>query len=221
MVHIAPTQDFLNIDDIRNDILLLRNGEFRAVLEVTALNFALKSEQEQAAIVYQYQAFLNSLQFPIQIVVQSRQLDLTDYMLALQKQLEQSQSGLIRAQIAEYLDFIDRLITIGSIMEKHFYVVVPYISSGIRRHSIFQQLFKTNRVQIKEAEFVDAREKLVDRAEQIRSGLGGIGLSAKLMTTEQLITLIHNTYNPIGSGEASLHAPANNPNSTGQASPST
>lgn len=202
------TQHFLNISDIRDDILILKNGEFRQVLEVQALNFALKSEQEQAAIIYQYQSFLNSLQFPIQIVIQSRRLDLTHYMNDLQTKMNQTSNQLIRNQIADYLNFIGQLINLGNIMEKHFYVVVPYSDSGIRGRNIFGQLFKRETVRVDDKSFAAAQTRIADRTETIRGGLAGMGLAVNRLNREQIIQLLYSTYNPAEAGEVGLPTPA-------------
>lgn len=194
--HLPATQHFLNIADIRDDVLILRNGELRAALEVTALNFALKSEEEQAAIIYQYQAFLNSLQFPIQIVVQSRRLELTNYVTGLQNRISQTASPLMRNQIADYLDFIGRLITLGSIMEKHFYVIVPLATPAIRARNLFGQLLKRETIKISDKDLAEAKAKLVDRSGTLQSGLSGLGLSVRQLRSAEIQKLLHNTYNP-------------------------
>lgn len=202
----ASTQHFLHVADIKDNVLILRNAELRQVLQVTALNFALKSDQEQAAIVYQYQAFLNSLQFPVQIVIQSRQLDLTNYLNDLQRRLNQADSLLIRNQIADYIDFISQLTSLGSIMEKQFYVVVPLATSAIRARSFFGQLFKRETIAVSDQDFTAAKAKLVDRVELIRVGLASIGLLVRPLTSDEMIRLLYSTYNPIGAGE--IAAPA-------------
>lgn len=196
-----PTQHYLNISDIRDDVLILRNGELRQVLEVTALNFALKSEEEQAAIIYQYQALLNSLQFPVQILVQSRRLDLTRYLAGLQERMSQVTSPLIRNQIADYVDFIGRLINLGGIMEKKFYVVIPFATSSIHMRSLFGQLFKKETVEIPEKDLAAAKERLAERADTLRSALGGIGLRARPLAGEELKQVLYRTYNPVEAGE--------------------
>jgi hypothetical protein len=199
------TQHFLNISDIRDDILILKNGEFRQILEVQALNFALKSEQEQAAIIYQYQAFLNSLQFPVQIIIQSRRLDLTNYLNDLKIRMDQSTNQLIRAQIADYLSFIGQLINLGNIMEKHFYVVVPYSDPGTRGRNLFTQLFnKKEAVQVEDKVFATVTTKMNDRTESIRSGLASIGLGVGKLNRDQIIRLLYSTYNPVEAGEVAL-----------------
>ncbi len=191
------TQHFLNIADIRDDVMILRNGELRQVLQVTAFNFALKSEEEQAAIIYQYQAFLNSLQFPIQILIQSRQLDLTRYLTNLQGLLSKTSSPLMRNQIADYIEFVSRLISLGNIMEKHFYTIIPLATPAIRARSLFGQILRRETVRINDKDLASAKIKMAERVDTIRSGLGSLGLGASLLGTEQLKQLLYNTYNPV------------------------
>ncbi len=200
----SPTQHYLNLADIKDGCLVLRNGEVRQVLIVSALNFALKSEQEQSAIIYQYQAFLNSLPFSIQIVVQSRQLDLTTYLAKLKTQAEQTTNLALKAQMLEYLDFVGRLVTLGNIMEKRFYVVIPYATAAARTRSLFGQLLKRQTVFIEEAEFKVAKAKLDERAESIRQGLGSMGLVANVATKEEVAKMLYQTYNPIETGEVAV-----------------
>lgn len=200
--HGAPaTQHFLNVSDIRDDVIVLRNGELRQVISVTALNFALKSEEEQAAIIYQYQAFLNSLQFPIQILIQSRRLDLTQYLIQLQGRMSQATSPLIRNQIADYIDFINRLISLGAIMEKHFYIVVPLATSAIRARGFLGQIFKKETIEISDKDLAEAKVRLADRTATIRSGLAGLGLQVKPLATDDLKQLLYTTYNPLEAGK--------------------
>lgn len=203
----VSTQHYLNIADIKDNILVLRNGELRQVIEVIALNFALKSEQEQSAIVYQYQAFLNSLQFPMQLLVQSRRLDLTRYLGSLEERINQAPSPLIKAQITDYLDFVSRLISLGNIMEKHFYVVVPYTHPGIRSRNLLGQFFRREIVHVNEKDLADAKEKLADRVELIRSSLATMGLTATVLSGEQVVKLLYSSYNPTEAGEIAMQPP--------------
>lgn len=197
----AASQHFLNVADIRDGILILRNGELRQVIEITSLNFALKSEEEQSAIIYQYQAFLNSLQFPIQILIQSRQLDLTRYLVQLQERMSQTTNLLMRNQIADYVDFISRLIGLGQIMEKRFYVTIPLATSAIRARSLVGQLFKKETVAISDQDFEKAKGLIADRTNTIVSGLSGMGLMVTPLTSDQLKRLLYTTYNPVEAGE--------------------
>ncbi len=203
----ATTQHYLNIADIREDVLILKNGEFRQILEIQALNFALKSEQEQAAIIYQYQAFLNSLQFPIQILVQSRRLDLTKYLADLRGKGQSTNNQLMRAQISDYLDFISRLISLGNIMEKHFYVIVPYASPSIRGGNIVGQLLKRDTVSMTDKQFTEGREKLIDRTAGVQSGLASLGLAVTPLAGDQIVKVLYSTYNPVEADEATFTPP--------------
>lgn len=197
----ASTQHYLNVADIRDDVVILRNGELRQVLEVTALNFALKSEQEQAAIIYQYQAFLNSLPHPVQLLVQSRRLDLTTYLNELRGKMQQSTSELMRVQTADYLDFISRLISLGNIMEKHFYVIIPYANPSIRSRNLFSSLLRKETIDLDEKSFASAKTHLAERTESVRAGLSSIGLNVIQLTSDQLTELLYSTYNPEEAGE--------------------
>ena len=122
------TQQFLEIEQIKEGVILLRNKAMRGVFMVSSLNFALKSEEEQKAIIYQFQSFLNSLDFPLEIVVQSRRLNITGYLDKL-KELEQRQENeLLKIQTAEYQKFIKDLIAGGAIMTKNFFVISSFYS---------------------------------------------------------------------------------------------
>lgn len=196
----ASTQHHLNIADIQEDTLILKDGELRQILEITALNFALKSEAEQSAIIYQYQAFLNSLQFPIQILVQSRQLDLSSYLADLQSRIARTSSSLMKIQIADYLDFISRLITVGSIMEKHFYIIVPYAPSATGKN-VITQLLGNKAAKLSPKELADGRTKLTDRTNTVRAALGNIGLISRTLNHDEIIRVLYTTYNPLESDE--------------------
>ena len=120
------TQKFLPIQEIRDGIITLKDGGYRTVLMVNAINFSLKSADEQAALIGNYQSFLNGLGFPIQIVLQSRTLDLDNYLTSLDQAASNQTNDLLRTQIQEYHGFIKELVTLGEVMGKRFYVVVPY-----------------------------------------------------------------------------------------------
>ena len=119
----TSAQQFLEIEEIREGMLVLKNRQIRGVLMVSSQNFALKSEEEQQAIIYQFQSFLNSLDFPIQISVQSRRLNITGYIEGLKNLEENQQNELLKKQTGDYRAFVERLITGGSIMAKNFFVV--------------------------------------------------------------------------------------------------
>src|SRR3989344_859150 len=125
------TQDFLELQDIREGILILKNNDIRGVLMVSSTNFALKSEEDQAAIVYAFQSFLNSLDFSCQIIIQSRKTNITPYLDSLKFLQEGQTNELLKIQTSSYIEFIKELVHGNAIMTKNFYVVVPYALTAI------------------------------------------------------------------------------------------
>lgn len=195
----VSTQEHLRIAEIRDGILILTNGELRQVVLVSSVNFALKSEDEQNAIVFQYQNFLNSLSFPIQIVMQSRRLDLAPYLGKLAERLESEQNELIRLQIADYIEFIKRLLSVANIMDKNFFVVVPFSPPVTKKGGMMSQIFgspKRQQPKIPADQFAQYKQALGQRVNVITSGLASVGLRSAVLTTQQLVELFYATYNP-------------------------
>ena len=195
----VSSQRYLDIAQVRDGVVVLRDGSLRAVILVNAVNFALKSEEEQNALIYAYQGFLNSFNFPIQIVMQSRQLDLVHYLKKLSDQLAESTNELVQLQIADYIQFIERLIQIANIMDKKFYVTVPFTPPSISQRGWFDKLFNPgNRLEVRmsPAEFKSYRQELLERARIIMGGLSGMGLRSAMLGTQETIELLYATYNP-------------------------
>lgn len=193
----ASTQQYLKISQIRDNTVILTSGELRQVIEASSVNFSLKSTQEQNAIIGSYQGFLNSLQFPIQIVMHSRRLDLGPYIGKMEKLFEEQQNPLIRIQTADYIDFIKRLITIANIMDKKFYVIVPYLTALIPSSAsggLFS-LRQKGHVRLSDEKFNKAKAELDDRTRVIQSGLGSVSLRAETLNTQQLVELYYGLYN--------------------------
>jgi hypothetical protein len=176
----------------------MKDGTFRSVLVVSAVNFALKSQQEQDAIIYQFQSFINSLNNPLQIVVQSRQLDLNGYLQHLAERAKDQRSDLLRFQMLDYIDFVSRLITLANIMEKRFYAVVSHDtvkmgSSGLM--DIFLGGRKTT-PHYTQPQFAKYQEELTERVNVIISGLSSLGLRAVPLNTQELVEFYYGIYNP-------------------------
>lgn len=190
----SSTQQFLEIEDIREGCLILKNKSVRGILAVSSLNFALKSEEEQNAILYQFQNFLNSLDFPIQIYIQSRKLNLTGYIERL-KELEKNQKDeLLKIQTREYIKFIENLLAESSIMKKNFYVIVPFVPvivPGMRGKEK-----KENVSVLSEEEFQRAKFQLWQRMEFVAHGLRNCGLYATPLNTVELIELFWAIFHP-------------------------
>lgn len=196
---VKSTQAYLDIAAIKEGVVVLKSGGMRAVLEVKSVNFALKSPQEQDDIVLRYQGFLNSLHFPLQILMHSRKLDLTDYLAKLRTRSEGEPNDMIRGQIVGYVAFMEKLLSVVNIMDKRFLVIVPFDPpSLISRGLIDQLLHPVHRVTISmtEKEFTTFAAELDQRVGLVTSGLTSLGLKLGRLTTKQLIELYYATYNP-------------------------
>lgn len=202
----SATQDFLEIKDIKEGVLVLKNGSIRGVLMVSSLNFALKSEEEQSAIIYAYQSFLNSLDFSCQIVIQSRKINITPYLDSL-KDLEDKQTNeLLRAQTASYRNFIKEMVKGDMVMTKNFYVVVPYnlieafgVGGATKQGGFFNSLGLGGGDQkndMKDEDFERYKTQLWQRMEFLASGLRRCGLQGIPLTTPELIELFWSIHHP-------------------------
>lgn len=196
----SSTQKYVDVDEIRDGIIVLKTGALRAVLLVSSLNFDLKSTEEQDAIISQYQAFLNSLDFPVQIVVSSRRFNIEPYLDLLQDEEKQQENELLRFQIAEYKSFIKNLTEVSNIMSKYFYVVVPFSPVEDEQSGLVNKLFGIFRT--KEASsahgdlFETYKSQLLQRLNHIAAALGGTGVRVTQLNTEEIIELLYNSYNP-------------------------
>lgn len=188
----VPTQEHLPFSAVYQDTLILKNGDFRQIIMVSSINFGLKSEEEQNAILYSYQSFLNSIPFPIQILIRSRQIDLAEYLNNLKKHMFQQPNELIRYQTQEYVDFISRLISIANIMDKKFLIVVPYAKPNVKT-GIFTPKHPALQVSLKD--FEDVKMEMRKRVEVVQQGLASLGLQSVVLTTEQVIELLYASYN--------------------------
>ena len=184
----SSTQDFLEIDKIKDGIMILKNKGLRMVLMVSSLNFALKSEEEQNAIIYQFQNFLNSLDFFCQIVMQSRKINITGYLEKLTKISENETNELLKKQIEDYIKFVGGLAENSSIMQKSFYVVVPF-SILETQASMGSSKKVIPSGEMKDDEFQRAKSQLWQRAEFVALGLRSCGLDTVPLNTAELTEL--------------------------------
>jgi len=193
------TLNFVQVAEIRDGTLILREGQMRAILAVSSANFALKSSNEQEIIIGTFQGILNSLEFPIQILVQSRRLDLDPYIEKL-RQLEDKQTNdLLRVKMQEYIEYIRQMLQEVNIMNKEFYVIVGYEPVNLKEDlfgRFFRALNPSRYIRQKQEDFVLNRKTLMSRADQIASKFSGLDLKVDLLNTEQLIALLYNSYNP-------------------------
>ena len=194
------TQTHLPIAEIRDDTVVLKDGTLRAVLITSSINFSLKSEDEQNGVISSYVGFLNSLDFPVQISVHSRRLQIKPYLEKLIDQEKKQTNELLRVQTADYRSFIEELVDIGKIMTKKYYVIVPYDPLSNKKKSFwsrFKEVIKPAiTLRLKDDRFRQRKEDLDLRVRQVTSGLEGIGLQVAQLDTQSLIELYYNTYNP-------------------------
>lgn len=196
----VSTQQYLDILEIRDDTVILRNGTILAVLLVSSINFSLKSEEEQDAVIEAYVSFLNTIDFPLQVVVQSRRLNIDDYLATL-KDVERRQTNeLLQMQTREYRQYIAELVQIADIMTKRFFVVVPYTSRVDRPGKFFSRLTDvfnpTTTIHLKQKQFEKYRLELFKRVDNVSNSLGSAGLKSIVLDTQSLIELYYNSYNP-------------------------
>ncbi|MCF6276258.1 MAG: TraC family protein [Candidatus Magasanikbacteria bacterium] len=194
------SQSYLPIAQIKDGVVVLKDGTMRSVLLVSSINFALKSEDEQNALISSYASFLNSLEYPLQVVIQSRKLQIQPYIENLLKMQKEQTNELLKAQIGDYGSFISELVDIGEIMSKRFYVVVPYDPLSNKKKSFwsrFQEAVKpVTSIRLKGERFDKRKEDLSSRVRQVVSGLGSMGLQVAELDTQALVELYYSTYNP-------------------------
>lgn len=197
----TPTQRFVDIAEIRDDVVIMKEGTLRAVLLVSSINFALKSQDEQSAIVQAYMGFLNALDFPIQVVIQSRRMNIDAYLSRLRESERGQTNELLRRQISDYRAYVKELVDLGEIMQKRFYVVIPFDPAVEQeQQGFFQKLGNivtpSVAIRLSETKFKKLREQLVLRVNQVVSGLQSMSLTAVMLDTQSLIELYYTVYNP-------------------------
>lgn len=198
------TQTYLRISEIRENTVVLKNGGLRAVLKVSSINFNLKSEDEQNAIIYSYQGFLNTLEDPIQIIIRSKKLDIDNYLDDLREKATKQTNALLQKQTTEYVEYIQKLVEYADIMSKEFYVVVPQDPYRSKNQSFLEKFLgfinsKDNYGQIKQRrdEFDELHRKLAQKINGVKIGLENCGLKVEELTTKNLIQLFYEINNPV------------------------
>lgn len=204
----VATQQFVPIERVRDGIIVLKNGELRSVLITSSLNLSLKSEDEQQAILLQFQNLLNSLDFPVQLFVQSRRLNIKPYIELLESRQTEVKEDLLKIQIHEYIGFISKFAEETNIMTKHFFVVIPYLPSLMNPSGKSSSLFSFGGGEAgsqKEQDSFDAsRIQLEQRVATVMQGMQRFGLRAQKLGTEEVVELFYKLFNP---GEQDRGAP--------------
>lgn len=202
-----PTQSFVPIKEIRDGVIVLKDGSLRSILLASSLNFALKSSEEQQSIIFQFQNFLNSINFSIQIYTQSRRLDIRPYIALLEERLKDQVGDLMKMQTREYIEFIKSFTESTSIMTKSFFIVVSYSAPALGGTTAIKKSFFGGGGTKKEQEkttFEESRSQLQQRVEVVEQGLVRCGIRIANLGTEELIELFYKTFNP-GDVEKPIH----------------
>ncbi|OHA17156.1 MAG: hypothetical protein A3H57_03890 [Candidatus Taylorbacteria bacterium RIFCSPLOWO2_02_FULL_43_11] len=205
------TQDFVSIKEIRDGVVILKDNSMRLVILTTSVNFALKSEDLQQAIIAQFQNFLNSLDFSVQIFIQSRRFDIEPYLVQLEERHKSQLNELMKIQTREYINFIRDFTENTNIMSKHFFVVIPYaasllskgggsvtdkISSAVPMSFLGKKEDRAGTAKKTEESFLDNKIQLEQRASVVEQGLLRVGLRTARLDTEELIEFYYKMFNP-------------------------
>ena len=195
---VASTQDHLDIEDIRDDVVLLKNGSATAVLQTTALNFDLLSETEQDSIIFAYAALLNSLTFPLQVFIRTKRMDISNYIVHIQEAKARTHNENLVAQIEKYETFITELVSKNQVLDKRFYVAIPYIGLDLSQvTSNIATLFKKRSKNIDKWSLLEkAKVNLEPKVEHMIKQFSRIGIKPVRLNTEELIELFYDLYNP-------------------------
>lgn len=197
MANSNATQSFVPVKEVRNGVVILKNGEYRGILMCSSTNFGLKSSDEQRGIVEGFQNFLNTLDFSIQIVVHSRKMDIRPYLELLAEREGVQQTELMKIQVREYMQFIGRIAEGANIMTKTFYIVVPYTVSGVSQAKNALPFFGGSSQTPEGAgeAFEEHRIQLEERMSLVQNGIASAGLSAASLGTEEVLELLYHSFN--------------------------
>lgn len=191
----ATTQKFIEVTDIIDDVVLLSGGQACLIMETTATNFSLQSIEEQQSRILSYAALLNSLSFPIQILIVSRKLDISSYIGLLEHEAAKNQNPALSSQIRQYKDFISQIVRVNTVLDKNFYIIVSF--------SLLEKgATGVNEIKNKDAFLNDAKLSLHSKAQSVTQELLRVGLKSKTLQKDELIKLFFEMYN---SGEAAKH----------------
>lgn len=203
----SPTQQFVPVKEVRDGIVVMKDDTLATVVLVSSINLSLKSYDEQRATLSQFQSFLNTLDFPVQIVVQSRRYDVRPYIVSLENRLKVQTEPLLRVQTQEYIEFIRTFTEQVNVMRKSFFVVIPYTppvlsQTGGGLGKIFSFFTKKTTTADLTANFEEERTQLEQRVSVVEQGLSRLGLRVAQLGTQEVIELLYKTFNP---GETTSH----------------
>ena len=199
----TASQKFVEIDKIKEDMVILKSGAVRAVLLASSINLALKSTEEQDAIIYQFQNFLNSIDFPLQFIIQSRKLNIDDYLATIKEMERKQENELLKIQAQEYIEFIRNFVELQNIMTKNFYIVVPFTKEIVKTgKGIFGA--STSAAKMDDEQLLKLKDQLWQRVEEVMAGISRVGIKCVPLNTQELVELFYDLYNPEEGGKRDL-----------------
>ncbi|MCL4338385.1 hypothetical protein M1271_01715 [Patescibacteria group bacterium] len=196
----ATTQEFLDIEDIKEDIIILRDGSAALVIETTAVNFGLLSEEEQDALIYAYASLINSLSFSLQVAILSKRMDISSYIETITQEEEKQNNPVVRSRLHTYKEFIMSIVKENRVLEKKFYLAIPFSAlelgvkgavGGNKKRLPFSIDYIVSR----------AKTSLLPKRDHLLRQLGRIGLKGRQLPTQELVEIFYNIYNPTLTGE--------------------
>lgn len=207
------TQDFVPIKEIRNGVAILKDGSLRSLLMVSSINFGLKSDDERAAIISEFQNFLNSIDFSLQIFIQSRRLDIKPYLNILEQRRVEQTNELLKVQIKEYIEFVRFFTDTHNVMTKNFFIVIPYTPPilNVKKGGLLSGLLGKKKGPSSESvdsNFEENVAQLNQRVNVVRGGISRVGLRNEMLETEELIELYFKIFNPGETGTPTTNEPA-------------
>jgi hypothetical protein len=188
------SQDIVPIQNIKDGVIDLGNNEYRSILMISSLNLSLKSEDEQLAIIRQFQSFFNSLDFPIQILCKSRRANIDSYIELLRERVKEIDNELLKLQTVEYISYIESFTSLSNIMNKEFFVIIPYVPASISNNKNLLTFNKQGTAE--DNNFLNIKEQLSERISVVEQGLSRCGLRSVTLGTTEVMELYYQMYNP-------------------------
>ena len=216
----SSSQSLISLQQIKKGVIILKSGSLRSVLEVSGINFDLKSEEEQSSVLMSWRNLINNLDFPLQVIAHSRRVNIESYLNFLQEKIDQETNNLLKLQGEDYHTFIKGLVTGNNIMKKKFYVIVPYDPIMIKTKTILSQIAEAYKtllnlrhqafsatIPLSDESFNQHYQQLIIRQNNIITNLTRMGLQSRPLTTKELIELFFNSYNPESFERESINIP--------------
>ncbi|MFM7089121.1 MAG: hypothetical protein ACKOW9_06370 [Candidatus Paceibacterota bacterium] len=203
-INARTTQDFVPIKEVRDGVVVLKDGGLRAIVLANSINLSLKSDEEQRATILQFQSFLNTLDFPVQISVQSRRLDIRPYLLLLENRMKIQTEPLLKLQTKEYMEFIRNFTETVNIMTKNFFIVVPFTQTALpsgndgilSKLNFFNKKNKAELGASEELDFEEKRTQLEQRVGVVQQGLASCGIKSAQLGSEEVVEAFYKVFNP-------------------------